>query len=177
MSKFVSHGRALVGAVLCVALGACQTTSGMRTSMSMEHLQQEDEGSFCSRRPIVCVVVGAVVVGGVVAVVASGGDSDDSVPDGGSVVVSDMRLKEDVRLVEQLENGIKLYAYRYVGDDRIFVGVNATEIQADSRFAAAIRDTGKGYLAVDYRALGLQVVNEREMQAAGAGALARAPEI
>ena len=173
MSKVIIHGRALVGAVLCAALSACQTTSGMQSSMSMERVQQDDDRSYCVRRPVVCAVIGAVVVGGVVAIVSSGGD-DDPVSGGDSVGnVSDMLLKTDVHFVEQLENGINLYAFRYIGDDRMFVGVSATELQDDPRFETAVVDMGDGFLGVNYRALGLVVVNEGEMRAAGAAALAR----
>ena len=79
---------------------------------------------------------------------------------------SDMRLKTDVQFVRQLENGINLYAFRYTGDERVFVGVNAAEIRSDSRFAHAVVDLGNDFLGVDYQALGLEMVNEAEMRSA-----------
>lgn len=38
--------------------------------------------------------------------------------------------------------GINLYAFRYTGDERVFAGVNAAEIQADPRHAHAVHELG-----------------------------------
>jgi len=132
---------------------------------------------------VVCALIGAVVIGGVVAIAsnsgggggASAGGGTGGTGGGGNVGnASDIRLKSDVRFVEQLENGINLYAFRYTGDNRVFVGVNAAEIQADPRYAHAIINLGDDFLGVDYQALGLEMVNEAEMRAASDAAIARA---
>ena len=83
---------------------------------------------------------------------------------------SDLRLKTDIELVDVLENGLRLYAYRYLGDDRQFVGVLAQDLLADARFSHAVVERGN-YLAVDYAALGLIVVGSDEMVEAGERAL------
>ena len=84
--------------------------------------------------------------------------------------VSDCRLKQDVQLVDVLENGLRLYAYKYLGDDRAFVGVVAQDLLADDRFGHAVVERD-GYLAVDYAALGLTVIGGDEMVEAGGAVL------
>ena len=174
MSKLLKYGRTIVAATLCTALAACQTT-GTQTGLN----GSTQDRAFCEERPFVCALIGAVVIGGVVAIASNnrsggGGSSGGSPGGGGTVVESDIRLKDDVRFVEQLENGINLYAFRYAGDARVFVGVNAAEIQADPRHAHAVHDLGGDFLGVDYQALGLELVNEAEMRRAGSAARARA---
>lgn len=178
MSKILKHGRAVLAATLCTALAACQTT-GTHTSMN----GGSGDRAFCEERPVVCALIGAVVIGGVVAIASNsssgggGGVSTGGGTGGGGGNVgnaSDTRLKSDVRFVEQLANGINLYAFRYTGDDRVFVGVNAAEIQADARYVHAIIDLGNDLLGVDYQALGLRMINETEMRAASDAAIARA---
>lgn len=175
MSKVLRYGRAVLAATLCTALAACQTTTGTQASLN----GSTQDRAFCEERPLVCALIGAVVIGGVVAIASNnrsggGGSSGGSPGGGGTVVESDIRLKDDVRFVEQLENGINLYAFRYAGDARVFVGVNAAEIQADPRHAHAVHDLGGDFLGVDYQALGLELVNEAEMRRAGSAARARA---
>lgn len=186
MSKLLKHGRVVLAATLCTALAACQTTTGPHSSVNRSY----HDRAYCEERPLVCALIGAVIIGGVVAI-ASNGRSGSGGSSGGSPVggpgaggctpmtcnASDIRLKSDVRLIEQLENGINLYAFRYTGDERVFVGVNATELQADPRFAHAVADLGGSFLGVDYQALGLELVNEAEMRRAGSAALARALDI
>lgn len=86
---------------------------------------------------------------------------------------SDRRLKRDIQLVTVLENGLRLYAYRYLGDERKFVGVMAQDLLADERYSDAVVERG-GYFAVDYQALGLTVADPDGMRAAGNKALALA---
>ena len=183
MSKVLRYGRAVLAATLCTALAACQTTTGTQASLN----GSTQDRAFCEERPLVCALIGAVVIGGVVAI-ASNNRSGGSVSTGGGTGgtggtdgtggtgsnASDTRLKTDVQFVEQLENGINLYAFRYTGDERVFVGVNAAEIQADPRYAHAILDLGDDFLGVDYQALGLVMINEAEMRAASDAAIARA---
>lgn len=174
MSKILKYGRAVLAATLCTALAACQTTTGTQAGLN----GSTQDRAFCEERPFVCAMIGAVIIGGVVAIASNnrsgGGGSSGGSTGGGGVGVSDIRLKDDVRFVEQLENGINLYAFRYAGDARVFVGVDAAEIQADPRHAHAIVDLEDNFLGVDYQALGLELVNEAEMRRAGSAALARA---
>lgn len=123
---------------------------------------------FCAQRPEICILIGVGIVGGVIFILNAGG--------GGMMhyYVSDSDLKTDLRHVETLENGIQLYAFRYVGDERMFVGVLAEELQSDPRFAHAVTSGEHGYLHVDYGALGLQLAGGEIMLEAGQDAVARA---
>jgi len=126
-------------------------------SLQSQDSSSEDE-SYCERRPVVCLLIGALIVGGAVAL-DSDGDSSNTASSGDSSGgnvgnASDPRLKTDMQFIETLQNGIKLYSFRYKGDKRYFVGVNAAEIHADPRHRHAIVDLGNGILGVqsnDYR--------------------------
>ena len=67
---------------------------------------------------------------------------------------SDIRLKEDIALVERRADGIGLYRFRYKGTDRtVYVGVMAQEVQ--SIVPNVVWRGGDGYLLVDYDRLGI----------------------
>jgi hypothetical protein len=68
---------------------------------------------------------------------------------------SDIRLKEDVTLLDRLDNGIGIYRFRYKGSDQTsYVGVMAQEVQ--QVMPGAVRRGGDGYLRVSYERLGLE---------------------
>lgn len=164
--------RAVLATGLSLALAGCHTPNSNGPSQASHSMSE-----YCDERPEICFLIGAVVIGGVVAIVANNSGSSSHHPGllnggGGTVEVSDPRLKKDMRFVGRLENGINLYAFRYVGDDRVFVGVDAGEIAADPRFAHAVRVRDGGFLAVDYHQLGLKVANAPAMRSAGERALA-----
>jgi hypothetical protein len=73
---------------------------------------------------------------------------------------SDVRLKRDIVPLGRLANGIGLYRYRYVGDDRLYVGVMAQEV-ARVVPDAVIRG-GDGFLRVNYARLGLRLMSWEE---------------
>lgn len=90
---------------------------------------------------------------------------------GGMGLVSDVRLKKDISPVGCLKSGVILYSYRYLGDERIFVGVMAQELLAKPEFRHAVVTGADGFYRVNYNALGLEVTNAAAMQEAGARAL------
>lgn len=77
-------------------------------------------------------------------------------------VTSDLRLKQDVRRVETLPDGLQLYSFRYWNDDRTFVSVMAQDLLEDERFRHAVSQDKSGYYVVDLAALGLDIVGSRE---------------
>ncbi|MCI2393117.1 hypothetical protein [Aliiroseovarius sediminis] len=170
MTKYLKHRSALLATLLCTSLAACETTSQTHSTSSSSN----GDRSYCDERPAVCALIGVVVVGGVIALASSSGGGGGSAGGGNVSNASDSRVKTDVRFVEQLENGINLYAFRYTGDDRVFVGVNAEEIRDDPRYAYALLDMGNDILGVDYQALGLVMINEAEMRAASNEVILRA---
>jgi predicted NAD/FAD-binding protein len=68
---------------------------------------------------------------------------------------SDVRLKRDVKLLQTLANGIKLYRYQYRWGDTVYVGVMAQEVAAI--VPEAVSQDADGYFRVDYRRLGLRL--------------------
>jgi hypothetical protein len=67
---------------------------------------------------------------------------------------SDIRLKEDITLLNRLDNGLGIYRFRYKGSDHTsYVGVMAQEVQ--EVVPSAVRRGGDGYLRVSYERLGL----------------------
>jgi predicted NAD/FAD-binding protein len=72
-----------------------------------------------------------------------------------SLAYSDVRLKRDVKLLQTLANGIKLYRYQYRWGDTVYVGVMAQEVA--SIVPEAVSQDADGYFRVDYRRLGLRL--------------------
>jgi Chaperone of endosialidase len=68
---------------------------------------------------------------------------------------SDIRLKRDITQVGELDGGIKLYRYRYLWSDTIYVGVMAQEVV--EVMPEAVLRGADGYLRVDYARLGLRL--------------------
>lgn len=61
---------------------------------------------------------------------------------------SDERLKEDIKKVGELDNGLGVYTYRYKGTDQTQMGVIAQEVQEVS--PGAVYEMGNGFLKVNY---------------------------
>jgi hypothetical protein len=68
-------------------------------------------------------------------------------------VYSDIRLKRDVLQVGRLENGLRLYRFRYRWCDKLYVGVMAHEVEMIDPEAVSTDDDG--FLRVNYRRLRL----------------------
>jgi len=65
--------------------------------------------------------------------------------------ISDIRLKQDIRKLGALDDGLGVYAYRYRWDDEPQIGVMAQEVAAIRPWALGpVQD---GIMTVDYRAL------------------------
>jgi hypothetical protein len=116
-------------------------------------------GSFCDENPIVCIGGAAAIIAAII-LVASDYDDDDNGSYSIPSVMSDMRLKRDVREAGVLENGVKLYAFRYWNDDRTFVGVSAQDLLKDERFRGAVTISDRGYYMVNFAALGVRIVGD-----------------
>ena len=134
---------------------------------------------YCEENRAVCVLAGLAIAGGVILIASNNGNdgfSDTGNPGGGVVQppagnASDMRLKEDVRYLTTLENGLRIYAFRYHGDERYFTGVLAQDVAANPKFANAVKPGAQGFLMVDYAKLGLKIHNEDAMRSASEKAM------
>ena len=85
---------------------------------------------------------------------------------GGGGRRSDVRLKHDVTMIGRLDNGIGFYRFIYNGDDKVYVGVMAQEVQAV--MPQAVVRGRDGYLRVFYETLGLKFQTYDEWIASGA---------
>ena len=98
------------------------------------------------------------------------GESGEGVP-------SDRRLKTDVKHAGKTADGLNLYSFRYIGEDREFRGVMAQELLADERNCGAVELGSDGYYRVNYAGLGLAGLVSGEMRAAGERAARRAASL
>ncbi len=69
--------------------------------------------------------------------------------------VSDARLKTNITQIGVADNGLPLYAFRYVGSTQYFSGVMAQDVLAHTPEAVFIGPFG--YMAVNYEMLGLEM--------------------
>jgi len=68
----------------------------------------------------------------------------------GAQFMSDVRLKRDIKLVGKSPKGIKIYNFKYLGDDRTYQGVMAHQVPQ------AATANQFGYLMVDYSKLDVE---------------------
>ncbi len=73
---------------------------------------------------------------------------------------SDIRLKRNVKLVNNLENGIKIYKFKYLWSNTEYVGVMAQDILLTH--PTSVLTDKLGFYRVDYNSLGLQMVTYQE---------------
>jgi hypothetical protein len=69
--------------------------------------------------------------------------------------LSDVRVKRDITPIAKLENGLRLYRYRYAWSDTLYVGVLAQEVLELAPLA--VSRGADGYLRVNYARLGLRM--------------------
>lgn len=81
---------------------------------------------------------------------------------GGPTPPSDRRLKTNIKHLQTLSNGIKLYSFEYIWGGPVYVGVMAQDL-LDSHPQAVVTDK-YGYYAVNYALLGLKMVTLQEYQ-------------
>lgn len=75
---------------------------------------------------------------------------------------SDSRLKHDIELLHVLENGLRIYRFKYLWDDVVHVGVMAQDLLNDPVRRKAVKIMPGGYYGVDYAALGLRMATGQE---------------
>lgn len=69
----------------------------------------------------------------------------------GAMMMSDRRVKDDIKRVGTLDNGLPVYTFRYKGDDRVQMGVMAQDVLDVKPEAVEMRN---GILHVDYARIG-----------------------
>lgn len=66
----------------------------------------------------------------------------------GSLVMSDIRTKHDVRRIGETDDGLGVYSFKYNGSDKTNVGFIAQEVA--QKKPHAVRKTNRGLMLVDY---------------------------
>ena len=77
---------------------------------------------------------------------------------------SDQRLKRDIHQLTTMPNGIKLYSFKYLWSDEVYVGVMAQDLLSNSQWKDAVITSNTGYYKVDYSMLGLQMMTLGQYQ-------------
>ncbi|MEC9368957.1 MAG: peptidoglycan-binding protein [Pseudomonadota bacterium] len=90
---------------------------------------------------------------------------------GGCVNLSDRRVKRDIEQLAVLDDGTRIYAFRYLWDDTVHVGVMAQDLLSREDTRDAVITTDGGYYAVDYARLGLRMATYDEWKARGTAAV------
>ena len=70
---------------------------------------------------------------------------------------SDRRLKRSIRLLARLHNGLKIYAFKYLWSDVVYVGVMAQDLLQNPTWKDAVITKTNGFYAVNYAMLGLKM--------------------
>ena len=86
---------------------------------------------------------------------------------------SDIRLKRDIVLLGQTEQGIKLYSFKYLWSDQVYVGVMAQDLLENPKWQDAVITNPSGYYSVNYSKLGLEMVTLEQYQQVSAVAILR----
>ena len=102
---------------------------------------------------------------------ASGGGGGGGRGGGGGGRRSDVALKHDVSLLGYLDNGLGFYRFKYNGDDTVYVGVMAQDVQ--KVMPPAVTRDAQGYLRVYYDKLGLRFQTYDDWTVSKTPALAR----
>jgi hypothetical protein len=70
---------------------------------------------------------------------------------------SDRRLKRSIRLLARLHNGLKIYAFKYLWSNKVYVGVMAQDLLQNPIWKDAVITKANGFYAVNYAMLGLKM--------------------
>ena len=89
----------------------------------------------------------------------------------GTETQSDIRLKRDIEHIATRYDGLPIYAFKYLWDDQVHVGVMAQDLLRNELWRPAVLTKKTGYFSVNYRRLGLRMTTLDAWQAKGMVAL------
>ena len=78
--------------------------------------------------------------------------------------VSDQRLKRDIQQLTTMPNGIKLYSFKYLWSEDVYVGVMAQDLLSNPQWKDTVLTSKTGHYSVDYSKLGTQMMTLGEYQ-------------
>ena len=85
---------------------------------------------------------------------------------------SDRRLKRSIRLLARLHNGLKIYAFKYLWSDVVYVGVMAQDLLQNPLYKDAVITKANGFYAVNYAMLGLKMTTFAQWKKDGLASIA-----
>ena len=71
---------------------------------------------------------------------------------------SDIRLKQNIRLIGSSNNGIPIYNFSYIGDNTIYQGAMAQDLISMGYNSAVTKDNKSGYYVVDYDQIDVDMI-------------------
>jgi hypothetical protein len=84
---------------------------------------------------------------------------------------SDRRLKRSISLLTTLPNGIKIYSFKYLWSDIVYVGVMAQDLLEHTKWKEAVVHAKNGFYAVNYEMLGLRMKTIEDWNKEGLAAI------
>ena len=111
----------------------------------------------------VFVHTGTAILGAVGSAVNTIGRDLSNIANKVSSWFSDRRLKRSIKYIKTLDNGIKIYSFKYLWSNQTFVGVMAQDL-IGTEFESAVR-THIGIYIVDYSKLGFNMMTLEEYEA------------
>ena len=75
----------------------------------------------------------------------------------GPPLISDIRLKHQIKQIAVLSNGLKIYSFKYKSRHGSFVGVMAQDLLANAKWSKAVIQRADGYYMVNYSMLGIKM--------------------
>lgn len=88
---------------------------------------------------------------------------------------SDRRLKSAIMHLATMPNGIRIYSFRYLWSEQVYVGVMAQDLLHHPVFGAAIKLAADGFYRVNYALLGFRMVTIEEWKRDGLAAVSLQP--
>ncbi len=86
---------------------------------------------------------------------------------------SDIRLKRDIALLATMDDGMKIYSFKYLWSDVSFVGVMAQDLLANPAWASAVSRREDGFYVVNYAALGYRMTTLDQWREQGRQSIVR----
>ncbi len=106
------------------------------------------------------VVVGSVALAGCLLDWCQGGGGGND--ERQRPAPSDLRLKRDITPLVTLDNGLRLYSFRYLWGETTYVGVMAQDLLKSEEYRDAVVVTQAGFYSVRYDRLGLKMITLQE---------------
>jgi hypothetical protein len=83
------------------------------------------------------------------------------------IAPSDRRLKRDIHHLATLKNGMKIYSFKYLASDKVYVGIMAQDLLKNPSWKKAVIQQTNGFYSVNYAILGLKMTTFAEWKSNG----------